>query len=302
MMKATLILCLTLYSYAINAQCKDVYGSKIDCPTAQDSLVVYNNALKVVDFYDNNPSYKITGTEELTNNEQIKDVFETLIQARRMFTIIRREIANMKPDKFSVGKVSSRYKDISYSEYYQNIDEYRFYQRELENQIINATAPMPIYDTRINPILVNTYKCQDTSSIYFGDLVNIPLYVPVTVKPVGMLTETELMLRNKILHLPMPIKHMVKRDSTNYVVVNDTIKPLVNYKPLHKGVAIYFYNAYGSASVIGFMANHKFIKLRHEQYPDYAVQKFARDLLEDDKLLDSYLRLKFGTYYEGITP
>ena len=100
----------------------------------------------------------------------------------------------------------------------------------------------------------------------------------------------------------MPIKHMVKRDSINYVVINDTIKPLVNYKPLHKGVAIYFYNAFGSASVIGFMANHKFIKLRHEQYPDYAVQKFARDLLEDDKLLDSYLRIKFGAYYEGITP
>ena len=301
-MKALLLLCFSIYTYTSYSQCKDVYGSKIDCPTAQDSLVVYNNALKVVDFYDNNPSYKITSTEELTNNEQIKDVFETLIQARRMFTIIRREIANMKPDKFSVGKVSSRYKDISYSEYYQNIDEYRFYQRELENQIINATAPMPIYDTRINPILVNTYKCQDTSSVYFGDLVNIPLYVPVTVKPYGMLTETELMLRNKILHLPLPVKHMVKRDSTNYLVVNDTIIPIIRYQPLHKGVAIYFYNAYGSASIIGFIDNHKFIKLRHEQYPDYAVQKFARDLLEDDKLLDSYLRLKFGAYYEGITP
>jgi hypothetical protein len=297
------------------AQCKDIYGDNTDCPSDQDSLVIYNNALKVVEFYTNNISYQLLSSTELTEKRQKINVFEDLKEARRMFNILRRELASIKDDKFSAGKPSSGYKDISYSQYYQFVDENRFYQRELENQIINAEAPMSMYDTRISPILVNSYKCIDTNSIYFNDLVNIPLYVPVTVKPFGLLTETELIMRYKALHIQVPEmtkppkRKMEKRDSTNTIVIKqvtnntpkDTIIHVNNFyviKP--NNLPIYAFNEYGSGGVIGFMVGRKFKKLEKKEYAEYAVPLFARELLANEKQLDKYLKIKFGTYYEGF--
>ena len=306
-MKTIITALLLCYSVSISAQCTDIYASKVDCPTEEDSLVLYNNAIKVVQFYDSNRSYQLTNSIELETVSQKKNVFEQLREARRMFTIIRREVANLNEDekKFSAGKPKAGYKDISYSEYYQEVDEYRFYQRELENQIINANAQIPIYDNRIAPILVNTYQNYDTSSIYFGDLVQIPLYVPVVVKPFALLTGPELMLRNKVLKIPAPkvypTRSMTKRDSGNNYIKKDIIvekSPLL-YPGAYK-LPVYYYNQYGSACVIGFMIGHKFKKLTYEEYPKYAVTTFARNLLADDLLLDKQLKIKFGDYYEGL--
>jgi hypothetical protein len=164
---------------------------------------------------------------------------------------------------------------------------------------------MPIYDYRIAPILVNTYQNYDTSSIYFGDLVQLPLYVPVVVKPFALLTGPELMLRNKVLKLPAPkvypTRSMAKRDSGNNYIKKHIIvekNPLL-YPSAYK-LPVYYYNQYGSACVIGFMIGHKFKKLTYEEYANYAVSTFARILLEDDILLDKQLKLKFGAYYEGF--
>lgn len=297
------------------AQCKDIYGDNTDCPSDKDSLVIYNNALRVVEFYNNNTTYQLLNSLELTENRQKITVFEDLKEARRMFNILRRELSAIKDDKFSAGKPSSGYKDISYSQYYQFVDENRFYQRELENQIINAEAPMSMYDTRISPILVNSYKCIDTNSIYFNDLVNIPLYVPVTVKPFGLLTETELIMRYKALHIQVPEmtkppkRKMEKRDSTNTIVVKqatdniskDTVIHVNNFyviKP--NNLPIYAFNEYGSGGVIGFMVGRKFKKLERKEYAEYAVPLFARELLANEKQLDKYLKIKFGAYYEGF--
>jgi len=309
------ILLLLMQTLSSQAQCKDIYGDNTDCPSDQDSLVIYNNALKVVEFYTNNISYQLLSSTELTEKRQKINVFEDLKEARRMFNILRRELASIKDDKFSAGKPSSGYKDISYSQYYQFVDENRFYQRELENQIINAEAPMSMYDTRISPILVNSYKCIDTNSIYFNDLVNIPLYVPVTVKPFGLLTETELIMRYKALHIQVPEmtkppkRKMEKRDSTNTIVIKqvtnntpkDTIIHVNNFyviKP--NNLPIYAFNEYGSGGVIGFMVGRKFKKLEKKEYAEYAVPLFARELLANEKQLDKYLKIKFGTYYEGF--
>jgi hypothetical protein len=308
-MKTLLTLLMLSFSLCISAQCTDIYGSKVDCPTEEDSLILYNNAIKVVQFYDSNRSYQLTNSIELETKSKKQDIFEQLKEARRMFNIIRRELANISEaeKKFTAGKPKPGYKDISYKDYYQEVDEYRFYQRELENQIINANAQMPIYDYRIAPILVNTYQNYDTSSIYFGDLVQLPLYVPVVVKPFALLTGPELMLRNKVLKMPAPkvypTRSMVKRDSTPQP--NYTQKGIIEQKnpllyPSAYKLPVYYYNQYGSACVIGFMIGHKFKKLTHEEYSNYAVSTFARTLLADDLLLDKQLRLKFGAYYEGL--
>jgi hypothetical protein len=96
---------------------------------------------------------------------------------------------------------------------------------------------------------------------------------------------------------------MVKRDSTPQP--NYTQKGIIEQKnpllyPSAYKLPVYYYNQYGSACVIGFMIGHKFKKLTHEEYSNYAVSTFARTLLADDLLLDKQLRLKFGAYYEGL--
>lgn len=304
-MKNILTSLLLICSLHLHAQCKDVYGNKVECPTPEDSLTLYNNAIRVIQFYDSNKLYRLTNS---VKNPDKVEIFEDLKQARRLFNILRRELKSMPPDKFTTGKPSKDYKDITYSQYYDDIDEYRFYQRELENQIVNANAPMSMYDNRISPIIVNTYKCEDSSSVYFNDLVNIPLYVPVVVKPYDLLTEAELIVRNQTLGLPMPMKHKrqaVYRDSVPKEVIytrNDTIQPPINnfYTLSGPKLPVYLYNSYGSACVIGFMIDRKFKKLTHEQYADYAVSTFAKSVLEDDIALDKILRIKFGSYYLGL--
>jgi hypothetical protein len=308
------ILLLLTQTLSSQAQCKDVYGDKTECPSDQDSLVIYNNAIRVVEFYNNNKSYQLLSSLELTENRQKVSVFEDLKEARRMFNILRRELESIKDDKFSAGKPKPGYKDINYSQYYQFVDENRFYQRELENQIVNSEAPMSMYDLRISPVLVNAYKCIDTSSIYFNDLVNIPLYVPVIVKPFALLTETELIMRYKALHITpvfpsIPKRQVEKRDSTNTIVVKkvinnipkDTIIHVNNFYAIKpNNLPIYAFNGYGSGGVIGFMVGRKFKKLTKKEYSEYAVPLFARELLANEKELDKYLKIKFGAYYEGF--
>ena len=274
------------------AQCFDVYGSKVDCPTEQDSLVVYNNALKVVNYYDKNPAYRLNRSIELVSVSDKQVVYEDMKTAKRMFFVIRKELKSMKPDKFSVGKVKASYKDITYAEYYQEVDEYRFYQRELENQIININAPMPIYDTRIAPFIVNEYKNIDSTDSYYGDMVNIPLYVPVVVKPFALLTATEYSLRRELMHL-LPEKIVP--------IISVTKPALKRYNGFSEGSPIYVYNRYGAGAFIGVLVGRKFKKVLPSQYKQCAVPLFAQLILEDEKELNALLRIKFGTYYIGLS-
>jgi hypothetical protein len=268
-----------------------VYGSKVICPTEQDSLVVYNNALKVVKYYDKNPSYKLNKSRELVSIYDKQEVFEDMKTAIRMFSVIRREVKSMKPDKFSVGKVKDTYKDITFTEYYQEVDEYRFYQRELENQIVNINATMPIYDTRIAPFIVNEYKNIDSASCYFGDLVNIPLYVPVVVKPFALLTATEYSLRRQLIH-SLPEKII-----PNVAIKKPTIKRNDGF---YEGNPVYVYNNFGAGAFIGVLVGRKFKKVIPSKYKESAVPVFAQKILEDNKQLDDLLRIRFGTYYIGL--
>jgi len=291
----------TLTVKICNAQCRDIYGHKVECPTMDDSLVVYNNALKVYEYYENNPSYSKTRSQELMTKDEKRRVYELLEQARRMFYIIRREIAKLTAEEKKYNKETKpkqEYKDVTFKEYYSEIDEFKFYQRELENQIVNLNAPASLYDNRIAPILINEYRNIDSNDIYFGDLVNLPLYIPVVVKPYLLLTSAELKVRNEILHIlpsieppkePKVIRHMVKRDSIKLDTFN-----------ISNGSPIYAFNEYGSGALIGFLINRKFKKIEPKDYDEYAVPSFARKLLMDDKALDKMLRIKFGSYYLGL--
>jgi len=320
-----------LLNISAYSQCKDVYGSKTDCPTESDSLTIYNNALKVYAFYENNPKYQRTRQRELSSQSDKRNIFEDLATARRLFFIIRREVAKIKENekKFMVGKTSAKYVDISYKEYYQEIDEYRFYQRELESQIVNKYAPISMFDFRIAPIIVNEYHCIDSTDSHFGDLVNIPLYVPVTVKPVTLLTEDEIESRNQILskidplykpiQIPKPYEEPIKMASTQpdtpvaMPIAKIIEKPITNtpkidkttylpniYKKCQFPTPTYAYNPISGGTIVGFICGKTFIKIRPEEYKHYAVPDWAKHILENEKSLNNLIKNKFGDYIENV--
>lgn len=292
------ILFFMLICLNCKGQCFDIYGSSASCPTKNDSLVVYNNAIKVIDYYDNNKSYQKITSEDIITDNQKREIFDELSQARRLFNIIRRELKSIKEDekKFMVGKISSGYKDITYNQYYQEVDDNRFYQRELENQIVNIKAPFPIYDNRISPILINSYKNIDATDVCFGDLVNIPLYVPVIVKPFSLLTDSEIVIRSKMLKIPL-VRSAIKRDDLKLVVVE---KDLLGYSLPVNYLPVYYNLDYGAGCLIGFLVNRKFRKILKTEYVKFAVPNYGRNLLENEIDLDKYLSIKYGKYYLGL--
>jgi len=295
-----------------SGQCLDVYNQSTPCPTDNDSLTVYNNAVSVYDFYENNKLYKLTRTTEVKTKDQQRDVFDNLIQARHMFHLIRKGLkATPADNKFAAGNPSAKYKDIDYSQYYQEIDDYKFYQREIENQIVNAEAPISMYDTRICPIVINEYKCLDSTSAYYNDLVNLPLYIPVTVKPYMLLTSTELQLRNSILKTA-PIAQAIPKQKTEpmpakikEVPVRTMLKreiEITNRNAQYTGVPIYALNGYGAGALLGFLAGRNFTKINPNDYATFAVPAFAQEILKNDDLLKALLKQKFGNYIQTITP
>jgi hypothetical protein len=315
----------------IHAQCKDVYGHKTECPTEADSLAVYNNALKVYEFYETSTKYERTRQVELTSEMDKRNVFDDLATARRLFFVIRREFGttNAAQKKFAAGKPVPAYKDIKYSQYYQEIDEYRFYQRELESQIVNASAPASLFDIRISPIIINEYHCIDSTDSHFGDLVNIPLYVPVTVKPVMLLTEDELESRNQILakidanYKPIQIPKPYEDPPKIVSVSNDTPvatpptktidrpigskvsveKPIylpTIYRKCQFPIPTYAYNPNTGGTIIGFVCGKTFIKIKPDEYKHYAVPNWAKYILENEKSLLELIKNKFGEYINSI--
>jgi hypothetical protein len=293
-MKYMLTICL-VWGSVCYSQCINVFGKKINCPDAEDSLFIYNNAIKVNTFFENNKLYVKTRSRVLKSNYDKKDIYITLQHARSMFFVVRRDSSLKNRSDPNYIQPFEKYSDITYTQYYQEIDEYRFYQRELENQIINAESPMPAYDNRICPFVVNEYKCVDSSSIYFGDIVNIPMYIPVIIKPFSMLTSSEIVLRQKILNRENRNKYDTVKTENNSVL-NVSIGK-VNESLQKKGLPVFMYNNYGSGSIIGFIFEREFTKLKPEEYEKYVVLGFARELLGDDEMLEKWIKIRYGEYF-----
>jgi hypothetical protein len=300
----------------LDAQCVDVYNNPVDCPTMDDSIVLYNNAVKVVNFYERHPDYIKTSSEKILTPYDKLHIFQELADARRMFKTIRKLYPPLP---------GAPLKDFTYNEYYQEVDEYRFYQRELENQTLNREASASLYDLRISPVVINKYRCKNLSSVYSGDLVNIPLYIPVIVKPVMLLTDSELVLRNALLGIttvapPNFIKYVPQ------IIQVDTLHPVkkpINEQPslleMQKVTAIddkkykflskyntqspvYYFEdpSLGGPALIGFMNDRVFVKIKKEDYTAFAVPIWAQKLLEDSERLNKFLNQLFGDYFQAI--
>jgi hypothetical protein len=193
-----IILAILLLSTKLSAQCLDVYGHNVECPTTDDSLVIYHNSLKVYAYFENHKDYKKISSVRLNGKIDVTKCFYRLDSSLDNFRILWQQ-----RERFLAGErldvlMPRGGENIEIEEYYQRIDDYKFYQREFENGILNTVSPFPMYDIRIAPLVINTY-INNYGSEFNGDQVEIALYIPVTVKPYILLTEDELKLRQKIL-------------------------------------------------------------------------------------------------------
>lgn len=320
-MKNFLCILFSILTINTSAQCLDVFGTPSDCPTAEDSLVVYNNSLKVYEFYEKSSDYVKLESKRLRTRKDVVDCFYLLQEAVDSFTIrwqMREQVlagANL-PNVL----LPRDGKNIPVSAYYQYVDAYRFYQRELENGILNTNSPFPIYDTRIAPLIINSYENRHGNDGFNGDYVNVALYIPVTVKPFIMLTDSEKVIRKKILEggVPVKIKSSVKpikpvkkiRKSISDTTLLESSKinylpPIINKvikftSPPSNAKAFYYHSPYGGGYLIGYMVNRKFRKyLPTDEYYDI-LPKWVKEFLNNDKELEKYLKIIWGGYYDGI--
>jgi hypothetical protein len=330
MKKLLVYLVLWAISISANAQCIDIYGREADCPTENDSLVVYNSALKVYDFYEKNPDYVKLKSVRLKTRQDVINCFYSLQEAVDSFQIrwqLRERV--LKGEDIPSVLLPRDGKNIPIDQYYQYIDMYRFYQRELESGILNVNSPFPIYDIRIAPLVVNSYENRYSSDGYNGDFVNVALYIPVVVKPYRLLTDSEKVVREKILKgvvpnkvIPKtkkvvtptpPSKEVVKKlikDTTLLASANiDFVLPPIGQtviinkkpKPIPWGATpIYYQHPTGSGWLMGWMVGRKFRKFLPEDEFYSSLPKWMVDFLNNDIELEKYLRIKWGGYYDGI--
>jgi hypothetical protein len=228
-------------------------------------------------------------------------------------------------------------KNIPIDEYYERIDEYRFYQRELECGILNTTSPFPVYDIRIAPLYMNVYRNHSAKDDYNGDEVEVALYIPVTVKPYELLTDAELEFRKKVLGNRYIVQKSnvvklldtavsIEKDDTLRVIDDskpkkrpfdtdsnrvkqvrffrkeDVIIPIVKIKnkaKLKYPISSVFYSNGVTSSLIGLIdGDGKFIKLSKENWAN--IPRFARQLLMNDEQLKKHLKIKFGDFFKEI--
>lgn len=159
-------------------------------PNMQDSLNLYNNNNKVIDFYRKN-GYKETKTNSsftdylhFVNNAKDKAA-QAEHNDRKMFVV--------KDDKF-ISDYPYKLKDQ-----YQQLDANRFYSRESLPDPANLDAPMQLIDKRISPRGTRSFskafphQLEPKSKAF--DISEVAYYDPILIKPVSMLTDEEKQIR-----------------------------------------------------------------------------------------------------------
>ena len=317
LLSTILLLLITNIIYA--QQCYDIYERPSDCATENDSLVVYNNALKVYEFYEKNSNYVKLKSIRIKTKQEALNCFYKLEDAVDSFIKLRQLRERLLNGEDLPNVLLPRDgKNILMSDYYSYVDAYRFYQRELENGILNIHSPFPIYDIRISPLVTNSYENRTNNDEYNGDFVNVALYIPVVVKPYRLLSDSEKILRKQILGgsipkkilqlkklLPKP-KKPKQEDNTPLQSANiDYIAPTIPKQyaytiPPNNSIGMYYLTSYGGGYLMGYIIGRKFRKYLPTDEFYETLPKWLKDFLNNDIELEKYLKNKLGDYYDGL--
>lgn len=172
-------------------------------PTSQDSLDVYNQALKVLDYYRSR-GYR----EDSPQYGPIVNFEEENKDSRNMFISLNNVESIIHPGGFlSKNMVTDR---LPLDSYYRRIDNNRYYQREHSNSILDTRAPMMLYDSRIQPSAFYSFDNVDSNDILYGDAVGIIGYDPIAVKPEALLTPQERALKEQRYGKPNTFKNSLQ--------------------------------------------------------------------------------------------
>lgn len=217
-MKTLISALLILCTFNAKSQCLDIFGHKVDCPTMDDSLVIYNNSVKVYNYYKAANGYKELDVKELTSNYEKKELFVDMQTKRAEYKAL---LAQRNAYNYSHGLLSEK---ATFEDYYAVVDDYRFFQREFEFNIINFAAPFPLYDSRIAPIVIRNYV-NSSDGENKNDEVNLPMYIPVVIKPDILLTDSERIVRKKILDAieANEAKSQTRERIKNALIKKDTV-------------------------------------------------------------------------------
>lgn len=166
-------------------------------PTMADSLALYNNNNKVIDFYRKN------GYSERKDNTSFKEYLKSVDRAKQIV-----EWNEEAGNHFFVIKDNKYTNDYSYKlkDQYQQIDNNKFYSRESAPNPANINAPMQLIDKRIAPIGMRYFhknfsekydELRGIEKLSRDDISSVAQYDPILIKPVSMLTDEEKQIRYK---------------------------------------------------------------------------------------------------------
>lgn len=159
-------------------------------PTRQDSLDLYNNSRKVLDYYKN---YQGMDKPEILMDFQIPtpEGYDHILDVYR--DNYKKGIEVTYPTQG--GKKTQGL--LPEHHFRKDVDPNRFYQRESQFSILDTRSPMQLYDRRIGPTLAYKLYNNQKDDIMRNDMVDVLTYDPIAVKPVDMLTPEERVLREK---------------------------------------------------------------------------------------------------------
>lgn len=89
-------------------------------------------------------------------------------------------------------------------------------------------------------------------------------------------------------------------DANNAAETKVAVNQTIDFKNDRKGLPVYLFNGCGSGSIIGFMYNGTFRKVKPEEYEELGVQKYAKDLLENEDSFKTWLRVQYGSYCVAV--
>jgi hypothetical protein len=159
-----------------------------DLPTKADSLALYNNAKKVLNYYKN---YDVTAHAYIDNTDRSnKAMTKYNKESLKSFNDAGKVMVPLKNGEHTWMKVPENM-------YYKNLDDNKYMQRESAYNVLDTRSPMQLYDRRITPTQTLGFDNRNSKDPMAGDAVNIQTYDPVLVKPVSMLTPAEKKLRIK---------------------------------------------------------------------------------------------------------
>jgi hypothetical protein len=177
------------YSPAWGGQFKE--GGKVPA-TKQDSLNLYNNAKKVLNYYSNKNYRK--DSEDYSSwegyNEWVHNHNKTFLTVFNSSNKV-----NVSPSRVPLASGKSASMVLPESTYYKKLDDNRYMQREHNSAILDTRAPMQLFDKRVVPTMEVQYDNINIKDTMYGDMVGIYGYDPVLVKPASMLTPQERALR-----------------------------------------------------------------------------------------------------------